>query len=62
LTEGTILATVGYDHVVSPKPTFHGDAIYTETEVLEKRESKSRPDVWALSNSSTRAESLMEQW
>jgi len=45
LTEGTILATVGYHHVVSPNPTFHGDTIYAETEVLEKRESKSRPDV-----------------
>jgi acyl dehydratase len=45
LTEGTILATVGYDHVVSPNPTFHGDTIYAETEVLEKRESKSRPDI-----------------
>ncbi len=45
LTEGTILATVGYDKVVSPNPTFHGDTIYAETEVLEKRESKSRPEV-----------------
>jgi acyl dehydratase len=45
LTEGTILATVGYDHVVSPNPTFHGDTIYAETEVLEKRKSKSRADV-----------------
>jgi acyl dehydratase len=44
LTEGTIVATLGYDHVVSPKPVFHGDTIYAETEVLEKRESKSRPD------------------
>jgi acyl dehydratase len=45
LTEGTIVATVGYDKVVSPNPTFHGDTIYAESEVLEKRESKSRPDV-----------------
>ncbi len=44
LTEGTIVATVGYDRVVSPKPVFHGDTIYAESEVLEKRESKSRPD------------------
>ena len=44
LTEGTIVATVGYDHVVSPAPVFHGDTIYAETEVLEKRESKSRPE------------------
>ena len=48
LTEGTIVATLGYDHVVSPNPTFHGDTIYAETEVLEKRESKSRADVGIL--------------
>ncbi len=45
LTEGTIVATVGYDRVVNPHPVFHGDTIYAETEVLEKRESKSRPEV-----------------
>ncbi len=45
LTEGTIVATLGYDRVVSPHPVFHGDTIYAETEVLEKRDSKSRPDV-----------------
>ena len=45
LTEGTIVATLGYDHVVSPNPTFHGDTIYAESEILEKRESRSRPDV-----------------
>ncbi len=45
LTEGTIVATVGYDRVVSPNPVFHGDTIYAETEVLEKRDSKSRPEV-----------------
>lgn len=44
LTEGTIVATVGYDRVVSPKPVFHGDTIYAESEVIEKRESKSRPE------------------
>ncbi len=45
LTEGTILATVAYDKVISPNPTFHGETIYAETEVLEKRESKSRPEI-----------------
>jgi len=44
LSEGTIVATLGYDHVVSPSPTFHGDTVYAETEVLEMRESRSRPD------------------
>src|SRR5512146_3388170 len=44
LTEGTIVATLGYDRVVSPHPVFHGDTIYADSEVLEKRESKSRPE------------------
>ena len=45
LTEGTIVATLGYDRVVSPNPVFHGDTLYAETEILEQRESKSRPEV-----------------
>ena len=44
LTEGTILANLGYDKVLHPNPVFHGDTIYTESEVLEMRESRSRPD------------------
>jgi acyl dehydratase len=44
LTEGTIVATLGYDKVLSPNPAFHGDTIYAESEVLEMRESKSRPE------------------
>jgi acyl dehydratase len=44
LTEGTIVANLGYEKVNHPKPVFHGDTIYVETEVLEKRESKSKPD------------------
>ncbi len=44
LTEGTIVANLSYDHVVHTKPVFHGDTIYAETEVVEKRESKSHPD------------------
>jgi acyl dehydratase len=45
LTQGTIVANLGYEKVVHPKPVFHGDTIYVETEVLEMRESRSRPDV-----------------
>lgn len=44
LTEGTIVANLGYESVQHPAPVFHGDTIYVETEVLEKRDSKSRPD------------------
>lgn len=44
LTEGTIVANLGYERVSHPKPVFHGDTIYVETEILEKRDSKSNPD------------------
>jgi itaconyl-CoA hydratase len=44
ITEGTVVANLGYDKVVHPAPVFHGDTIYAETEVLEKRESRSHPD------------------
>ena len=45
LTEGTIVANLGYERIVHPNPLFHGETVYAETEVLEMRESKSRPDV-----------------
>jgi acyl dehydratase len=44
LTEGTILANLGYEKIVHPNPVFHGDTIYVESEILEKRESRSRSD------------------
>ena len=44
LTEGTIVANLGYDKIVHPHPVFHGDTIRVETEVLEKRDSASKPD------------------
>ncbi len=44
LTEGTIVANLGYDKVLHPHPVFHGDTISVETEVLEKRPSASKPD------------------
>jgi len=44
LTEGTIVANLGYERVAHPQPVFHGDTIYAQSEVLDKRESNSRPD------------------
>jgi len=43
-THGTAVANLGWDEVRFPKPLFHGDTIHIETEVLELRESKSRPE------------------
>jgi itaconyl-CoA hydratase len=44
LTDGTIIANLGYDKVRHPQPVYHGDTIYVESEVLDKRESKSNPE------------------
>lgn len=44
LSEGTIVANLAFDHVLQPNPVFHGDTISCETEILEKRESRSRSD------------------
>jgi acyl dehydratase len=43
-TLGTTVANLGWDDVRFPHPLFHGDTIRVETEVLELRDSKSRPD------------------
>ena len=43
-TLGTLVANLGYDKVVMPSPVFIGDTLRGETEVVELRESKSRPD------------------
>lgn len=43
LTEGTIIANLGYNNVKHPHPMYHGDTLYVESEVTQKRESKSNP-------------------
>jgi acyl dehydratase len=43
-TLGTAIANLGWDEVRFPKPLFHGDTIRVETEVIELRESRSRPN------------------
>ena len=42
-TLGTTVGNLGWDEVRFPRPVFHGDTLRTESEVLEIRESKSRP-------------------
>ncbi|GIV79022.1 MaoC family dehydratase [Litorilinea aerophila] len=44
LTEGTIVANLSYEHVRHPRPLYHGDTLYVESQVLEKRPSRSKPD------------------
>lgn len=43
LTEGTIVANLGFETVAFPHPVFHGDTLYSETIVTGKRLSESRP-------------------
>jgi acyl dehydratase len=43
LTQGTIVANLGFGEVRFPHPLFHGDTLYSESVVVEKRLSASRP-------------------
>jgi acyl dehydratase len=43
-TLGTTVGNLGWDEVRFPRPVFHGDTIRAQTEVVERRESKSRPN------------------
>ncbi|MCW5574429.1 MAG: MaoC family dehydratase, partial [Steroidobacteraceae bacterium] len=42
-TLGTTVGNLGWDEVRFPKPVFHGDTLRIESEVLELRASRSRP-------------------
>jgi acyl dehydratase len=42
-TLGTLVANLGYDKLIMPKPVFIGDTMRAETEVAELKESRSRP-------------------
>ena len=44
-TSENAFAKLGWDNVRLPNPVFVGDTLYAESEVLEKRESRSRPNV-----------------
>lgn len=43
LTQGTLVANLGFSDIAFPAPMFAGDTLYAETECTGKRESKSRP-------------------
>jgi acyl dehydratase len=42
LTQGTIVANLGFGEVAFPHPVYHGDTLYFETTVATKRLSQSR--------------------
>lgn len=64
LTDGTIVANLGYESVKHPRPVFHGDTIYAETAIVARRESKSRPDCGIVTMTQTgrnqRGETVVE--
>lgn len=43
-TSQKAVANLGWDKIRMTKPMFPGDTLYSESEVLEKRESSSRPE------------------
>ena len=43
-TSGRAIANLEYERITHDGPVFHGDTIYAESEVLDVRESESRPD------------------
>lgn len=43
-TQGTTVANLGWDEVRFPAPLYHGDTLRVESEVIELRDSRSRPD------------------
>jgi acyl dehydratase len=43
-TQGTTVANLGWDEVRFPKPLYHGDTVRVQSEVLELRDSRSRPN------------------
>ena len=48
-----VFANLGWDEVRLPAPVFEGDTIYSESEVLEARESRSRPEVGIVTVATT---------
>ena len=43
-TSGKAIANLEYEKITHNGPVFQGDTIYAESEILEVRESRSRPD------------------
>lgn len=48
-----VMANLGWNDVRLPNPVFEGDTIYSQSEVREKRESKSRPQVGSVTVETT---------
>lgn len=40
-----VFANLGWDEIKLPNPVFEGDTLYSRSEILDKRESRSRPNL-----------------
>ncbi|MEV8268150.1 MaoC family dehydratase [Microbacterium sp. NPDC076911] len=43
ITQGTLVAQLGLNDITFPAPLFHGDTLYVDTEIVDKRLAASRP-------------------
>jgi acyl dehydratase len=63
-TLGTLVANLGYDKLVFPKPVFIGDTLRSTSECFAVRESQSRPNAgivtWAHRSFNQRDETVCE--
>ncbi len=63
-TLGTLVANLGYDKLVFPKPVFVGDTLRSESECIAVRDSNSRPNAgivtWAHRSFNQRDELVCE--
>jgi len=48
-----VMANLAWDEIRLPNPVFEGDTIYSKSEVLEARESQSRPNVGVVTVATT---------
>lgn len=48
-----VIANLAWDEIRLPNPVYEGDTVYSQSEVLEKRESRSRPGAGIVSVKTT---------
>ncbi len=48
-----VFANLAWDEIRLPSPVFEGDTLYSRSEILEKRESRSRPHLGIVTASTT---------
>lgn len=48
-----VFANLAWDEIRLPNPVFEGDTVYSQSEILEIRESKSRPNMGIISVQTT---------